>query len=213
MTKNKTKSLERLLRAKIIELYKIYLLKKTKRVYIPIPKTGITTIRQALFHKIYAPYSENYNLSKLNSDKYFKFTFIRNPYDRIVSCYSKANQRFLYEGFQKYKSMYAKMPFKEFVRAISQIPDSQSDEHFKSQYLFITDKEENLIPNFIGRFENLNKDFKKVCKKANVKKIPQLPHRNRSKRKRDYRDYYDKETKRLVQERYKKDFEIFGYEF
>ncbi len=94
-----------------------------------------------------------------------------------------------------------------FVKAIYKIPAHKLDRHFKPQYYFI----EGFNLDFVGKFENLEKDFKEVMKKAGIRNHPKLPHKRKSKKKKDYKDYYNEETKRLVQEKYKKDFELFGY--
>ena len=60
---------------------------------------------------------------------------------------------------------------------------------------------------FIGRFENLNDDFKKACGLELInQKIQSTKHNN-------YKEYYDTETKLLVEKCYKKDLELFKYEF
>jgi len=69
---------------------------------------------------------------------------------------------------------------------------------------------------FIGRFENINDDFKKICKELNIeRKLPyvrQHVHQD-VKRTKHYTEYYDDETKQIVYERYKWDIETFGYKF
>ena len=78
---------------------------------------------------------------------------------------------------------------------------------------YLVDKNGRLIPDFIGRFENLEKDYKKLCKKIGIKKPPKIPHKKKSRRKVDYREYYNEETKMLVKERYKEDLRLFGHGF
>jgi len=185
-------------------LYKrpVVKLEKNKIIYIPVPKAAQSSIRNAC-NKI-----ERTNLSKkYNPKAYFVFSFVRNPYDRVVSCYEdKINNSKEKEKQGKFNNFLSKYPqlskehlsFKGFVKFIHKIPDFQADQHFRSQYLFLTDKKGNLIPGFVGKFENLDEDFKKACKKAGVENPPELPQRNKSKRKKDYRDYYDEETKKLV---------------
>lgn len=65
-----------------------------------------------------------------------------------------------------------------------------------------------IVPNFIGKFENLQKDWRVLQEKFS---LSDLSHKNAT-RKDDWRDYYDVKTAKLVYKIYKKDFETFGYE-
>ena len=68
------------------------------------------------------------------------------------------------------------------------------------------------MPDYIAKLENINKEYKKICKEIGINNPPKLPHKRKSKRK-PYQDYYDKETKKLVKKRYKKDLKLFNYGF
>ena len=76
---------------------------------------------------------------------------------------------------------------------------------------WLLDEKKKLIPDFIGRFESLQKDFEKVCEIIEIPKRD-LPKTNTSKH-RHYSTYYNKETKKMVAEAYKQDIELFGYGF
>ena len=72
-----------------------------------------------------------------------------------------------------------------------------------------------LLPNYIGRFENLVEDFNYVRKIIEMKTkiiLPRLPHLMKSTKK-NYREYYTPELIELVRERYQKDIDILGYKF
>lgn len=215
-------------------------LHKHKALYFSVPKVACSSLKKALsecidtrfierpwfdkneaIHYARFPYvPKNEVLSKYS--EYFKFCFVRNPWDRILSCYSNKttqdpeNNSFpfingVYQGFLKYKTFRAGMTFEEFVEAIVKIPDEEADPHFKSQYTFICDEQENLLVDFIGKFENLQDDFHAICKKIGADNIT-IPHLMSSKRKeKNYQNEYTKKTKNLIAERYKKDITLFKY--
>jgi hypothetical protein len=75
---------------------------------------------------------------------------------------------------------------------------------------FVTDSEGEMIVDFVGRYENLSKDFLKVCKILNIN--ASLPHINKSSHM-NYRSYYSAKTRSLVEENFSEDIELFGYTF
>jgi len=159
----------------------------------------------------------------------FMFAFVRNPWDRIVSLYAnkiKADPNFngrdendeqFCNGAAKWFSCYGDvfrggMSFAEFVQAIAAIPDEESNNHFRSQYLFITGKNNGSIVDFLGKFEHLTDDFNILKKLAGLPADISLPHKMKSDHA-DYRHYYTDELKNLIAQRYKRDIEQFDYSF
>ena len=133
--------------------------------------------------------------------EYFKFCIVRNPWARVISEIAwRYKARFRSGKIKLEKFLSEKFTTKPGVRR-----------HMIPQYDFLYDKKGNLICDFIGRFENLQDDFKIVCDKIGIPQ-QQLPHENKSKHK-HYTEYYDEETKQIVAEKYAKDIEYFGYEF
>jgi chondroitin 4-sulfotransferase 11 len=153
--------------------------------------------------------------------EYFKFAFVRNPWDRLVSCYcqklSSVNGPGLKLPDENNTDLYAGMPFAEFVEAVYTIPDSEANPHFQSQHSVICGPGEDkpILPDFVGRFENLKADFDVVAKRINGSENLQLPHILRSKNRefRPYTEFYDPRLKDLVHERYQEDIDIFGYSY
>ena len=217
-------------------LHNNILLEKHKAIYFNIPKVASTSIRKiiveilnlnqkwidlSVLHKRDFPFiKRKYLNTKYNN--YIKFCFVRNPYDRLVSCY---NNRVLRESVTKWGyikwvhvnflslwNFYAWMSFREFVEEICKIDDINADPHFKSQYKILSYKWKIIDLNFIWKFENLNKDFNKLTNLLWIKEKIKLPHLMKSEHK-HYRSYYDNATKKLVEERYKKDLELFNYKF
>jgi hypothetical protein len=150
---------------------------------------------------------------------YFKFAFVRNPWDRLFSCYS---QKLAPGGQGLGRERYAGqrlrvgMSFSDFVEAVCQIPDEEADPHFRSQYLTVCGNRRRgrILANFVGRFENLEEEFAFVVDKIGANGIElRLPHLLSSNDSHSYRDFYDRRLARLVGERYQRDTEIFCYSF
>jgi hypothetical protein len=158
---------------------------------------------------------------------YFKFAFVRNPWDRLVSCYFQKLADVKEEDFGKPASLkfsaaeraelYYGMPFAEFVEAVYDVPDEEANIHFRSQYKVICGRgrDKPIMADFVGRFENLAQDFEAVTEKIGVAEKVQLPHklRSRGRESRSYAEFYDNRLRDLVHERYLDDIEIFGYSF
>ena len=127
---------------------------------------------------------------------FFKFAFVRNPYDWLVSLYEYVRQN----PKHHHHELYLKMSFAEFIAW-------RCGEARELQNSFVLE-DGKIIVDFIGRFENLKADFATALARAGV--VGELKHLNPSKR-RPYREYYDATTQRLVAEAYAEDFELFGY--
>ena len=146
-------------------------------------------------------------------DDYFKFAFVRNPWGRLVSCYSdKIVGQTGNVGLVAFPGLRRGMPFDEFVRAVHAVPDGEANSHFRSQHVSLCGPDERIIPDFVGRFENLHEDFARVVREIGTPEI-KLPHILRSERGPAYRELYDGDTAALAGERYERDAELFGYAF
>ena len=92
---------------------------------------------------------------------------------------------------------------------------------YNSQLSWLTDKDGKLAVDFIGRFENLNEDFRTILNKINdIHPLPKetggnwdLPWINSRSVGHDYKWYYNDETIEIVREHYREDIEAFGYEY
>jgi hypothetical protein len=139
-------------------------------------------------------------LPKKIYDTYFKFAFVRNPWDWQVSLYHYMLQTPVHFQYDLAKSL------KDFDHYL----EWRVNEDKNLQKDFVTDHNGNLIVDFIGRFENIEKDFEYICKKLDLR--CSLPHVNRSHH-RDYRTYYNEKTKQLIYDHFKEDIDFFGYTF
>ncbi len=172
-------------------------------LFIEIPKTATSSIHSVLAqhmeydhtkisrHAKYSELAEFYPESK----NYFKFSFVRNPWDRLLSFYF-----FKKTDLAKIK-ISDNLSFKDFVLTVKGLPKF-------NQYSYIESFDNN---SYIGKFENLQQDFDIVCDKIGMSR-QQLPHKNKSKHK-HYTEYYDDETRQIVAQKYARDIDYFGYEF
>tara|TARA_Y100000385_G_scaffold229073_1_gene240372 strand:- start:5551 stop:6162 length:612 start_codon:yes stop_codon:yes gene_type:complete len=140
-----------------------------------------------------------YELLKKYWDHYFKFTIIRNPWDRKLSDFF----------FGKREGIVA--PGIDFITYINN--NHLNNDLWNSPGLeWVEDKNGNIDKDiFIGKFENLQNDFNIICDKINIPRRI-LPYLNSSTHS-PYWEYYNDEIKEMVEEKYKKDIEAFGYEF
>ncbi len=132
-------------------------------------------------------------------DRYFKFAFVRNPWDWQVSLYHFALQD------PKHPQHSLTQSFGSFEKYI----EWRVKEDLHLQKEFVYDSNDNLLLDFVGKMENLQADFDTVCDRIGVKRM-NLPHTNKSERK-GFEDYYTPYTRDLVREYFQEDIAAFGY--
>ena len=142
-------------------------------------------------------------VSKEFFDNAFKFTFVRNPWDWQVALY----HWYLDHPDHLLHEMVSKMSFVDYVKWRSDTPPL----YYQRNY--VVDEKDDLIVDFIGRFENLTEDFAEVCRSIGV--APQLQSVNITKNRggRDYRSYYTEKSAELIGKTYQRDVAFFGYSF
>lgn len=165
-----------------------------------------------LSHLTASQYTEYAYLSKSEFKQYYKFSVVRNPWSRVVSFYH-------YLGYA------TKMSFDSFVL-------EQLDELFSTPKLdwfvapssdFIYSNNDELLVDFVGRFECYQHDFGVLASKLKTTQV-NLPIINSSSAtqsalsssyqpKPSYQSYYSLECRDKVALLYKRDVEILGYSF
>ena len=132
--------------------------------------------------------------------KYYKFAFVRNPYDRFVSSWKDKVVERNYFHFPDLELEKMK-DINNFIRWVEKQNIEKCDEHIRSQYSLIDVEQLD----FLGRFESFNEDFKKVAQKLNIK-LKEVPHLNSTKKK---EITLTREQKNRIKIIYEKDFSTF----
>ncbi len=130
----------------------------------------------------------------------FKFAFVRNPWDRLVSRYAFLLNESRHPDHHRVRAMTS---FEQYIRW-----EIRRGKMFQREY--VVDARGRLIVDFVGRYERLEQDFASVCARLRVE--AKLPHDNASNHN-DYRSYYTPATRELVARHFSRDIEFFGYEF
>ena len=168
-------------------------------IYYITPKCATRT-----FFSLFNYKGVDYKEALSDRDDYFSWSFVRNPWGRLVSTYiNKILNK--HDGGIGYNWSQSKS-FKDFILKIEKTDIADSDRHIRSLYTFFPRDID-----YVGKFENLQQDFDIICDKIGIPH-KELPHKNKTNHK-HYTEYYDEETKQIVAEKYAKDIEYFGYEF
>jgi hypothetical protein len=147
-------------------------------------------------------------------EEYFKFAFVRNPWDRLLSAYfflrqggfNSADQRWAEQHLGGYRD------FGAFVRDWVTPDNIRSWVHFRPQTDYLLGPDGVPDTDFIGRFENLESDFEQVCDRLGIhRRLTSFNVGSRGKR--PYTDFYDAETRELVADVYRQDVIRLGYCF
>jgi len=193
---------------------------KHQCIFIHLPRTGGSSIEIAIersWWKVHPP-SKHLNAFQAKQiyepywDDYFKFSFVRNPWDRMVS-------------FLKYNIFYGvsldsdgKINTEKYFQQFNKI---EYDYRFFNQTQF---KDFNIIENsvyknilgddmdFVGRFENLQEDWDQVCDILNIQKQNLLKSEESIGRK-NYQEYYNENEKQKVAKAYALDIDEYKYKF
>ncbi len=198
-------AINRLLSCSGLNLYNVTLSDAYRFVWFRVPKAGTNTIFNILENHAAHTIRPSKTIFRSRRYKdYFKFAFVRNPWDRAVSCYLDKVKR---KRMDFYRKCYDK-DFEYFINFIKRKDLRFCDRHIKLQCLIFPMKGVD----FIGRFENFEEDLKFVLNKLGIN-ISEVPRLNAGKKGENYISYYNDETKRIIEEKYKKDIELFGYKF
>ena len=184
---------------------------KNKTIFFHIPKTGGNSIYESLFekeqwgHRDVAYYRFVFGKKRFNS--YFKFCFVRNPYDRLYSAYCFLKKGGMNQGDQDFNSTYLSeySSFEDFVLNGLHKKEIINWVHFKPQCSFLKNKKGQLEVDFVGKLENIESDFNKL-KSLLKKENSILTHLNKSKKE---TIVVSDSCKKVIETVYQEDFSLF----
>lgn len=197
-------------------------------VFIAIPKTGTHSVRQALrqhlgpedqeqvglFQESVLPYPElaamrhgHITLTQLRPHlgeeafaSYFKFAFVRNPFDRFVSFASfmtRNNGTFDHDPRRVMRYLIMNPPYERIL--------------FAQQHTFVADPNGVVIADEVGRVEDMQASYDRFAARLGIP--GQRLDKANSSRRGDYRAYYDQPLIDGVANLYRRDLDLFGYTF
>ncbi len=185
-----------------------------KAIFIHVHRTGGTTISNLLWQKAGKGMEEVAAHGNFRSrekeflfqyEDYFKFGFVRNPWDRLLSWYTLL-QKGRNEPIQQESKHFEKYLESLLVHSIG------LDEHFHANQLdFFSDEKGEILVDRIGRYEHFEKDLKDIFRVIGLSG-DQIPWVNET-APRDYSLYYTEKGRYLVEKYCKRDIEYFGYQF
>lgn len=192
-----------------------------RSIFVHIPKAAGMSICRSLFgnlaggHATLADYSVIF--SQQEFDSYFKFTFVRNPWDRVLSAYHFLCAGGVTEHDRNWAhNIRCYANFDDFIRRGLRTPMMRKKLHFRPQSAFLRIPYSEHIPiDFVGYFENIEQDFELVRQRMNLGEDRVLQHVNKTSvdKARDFRDAYTEHTRQIVAEVYAGDIELLGYRF
>jgi len=214
-----------------------------KICYIETPRVACSTIKKTLqtaeiyprpwdFHTPHMKrgesplrfIDENTFASILYSEEYFKFSFVREPFARVLSAYmEKMRQLQLFRPDPDFHKRYAALgldvrhnvSFLDFLRRIAELPPQDLDIHWCPQHLLLNfDK---IKYDHIGRFERFAEDFSVVqnviYERSGIKFDTQSVEWRKVDAQSKIKYFLTKETADLVSRIYASDYECFRYPF
>lgn len=155
---------------------------------------------------------------------YYKFTVVRNPWSRVVSCYHRkilnANTLGKLEAMSRYPGLRPKMPFERFVEWLCSDNgrDEVANNHWTSQSRLLAGSDGRVACERIARLETMTRDLAVISSDLGIGRfaVPKIhnsadaivPPQHAC-----YRDYYTARTRNLIARRYEQDIDEFRYTF
>lgn len=214
-----------------------FICEELKLLYYPVPKAASSTVRRYLIEHGFADRRppelthndiQHFSFPRINltramelqNEGYRSFAVVRNPYDRIVSCYfdkivGAGSNPGPSAGFVRYNQLLGKqifhndMTFPEFIRMISRIPDFAADAHFRCQRTFLPQKGGEVALDFVIQMERFANQFRGFLSSAGLPEWA-VQRENQTQRRDGILRQFP-ETIPLIRKRYESCFRLLGY--
>lgn len=188
----------------------------TRSIFIHIPKCAGLSVAHALYgnraggHLTLDEYLRIFEPAAIR--QYFKFTFVRNPWDRLVSAFHflKAGGISLRDQSWANGELGPYAEFDTFVRHWLNEKNIWKFPHFHPQTHFALESSGHVTLEFVGRFENLAEDFAHVAGRLGTNATLAVTNPSAHA---GYRDYYSETARERVGQVYARDIAQFSYTF
>ncbi|HEV8014439.1 MAG TPA: sulfotransferase family 2 domain-containing protein [Stellaceae bacterium] len=193
-------------------------------IFVHIQKTAGNAVRSALgvelndARKHFLAHELRRLYGEAAWQRAFKFAFVRNPWDRLVSWWSMidaARDPLRAPQLNKFHDYVLRRArnFEEFIaNCTDEVVDDDGRKHvFRNQIDYLVDEKGTVIVDFIGRFECLQRDFTEVSTRIGIARTD-LPRVNMSQHA-HYTEYYSPALAERVGRLYARDIATFGYRF
>lgn len=191
---------------------------KYKLIFIHIPKNAGTAITNTLEMSDIGHHGWRYYKSRYPQKwgTYTKISVVRNPWDRVVSCYEYAKMEDSYWHSTNSKARAGKhldydllkdSSFENCLGILKNTPQKLRHQGWSNQSNYIYNGDKLMVDYVLDVNEIDNKLSEILNQKINIPKINVSNQNN-------YKDYYsDKKMVNIVSDRYKTDLLNFNYEF
>ncbi|MGI9628362.1 MAG: sulfotransferase family 2 domain-containing protein [Longimicrobiales bacterium] len=179
-------------------------------VWFRVAKTGTRTFLELLNERglhLDAEHPMNVHYPVSSYRDHFKFAFVRNPWDRLVSSWRNkvVDQNWWKLSAERRDHL---LDFSNFVAYVSTLDVARCDVHLRSQSSVIDLN--NL--DYLARFESFDVEVRAILARLGLE-VDEIPHRNASVEDRSYREYYVDGLADQVGSLYRKDAQLFRYDF
>lgn len=194
---------------------------ETEAIFVHVPKAAGSSIKTELYgaplygHRRIV---EFYAYDPVRAAAFFKFGFVRNPWDRLLSAWTYLVQG---EGTNRRDRAFARehlSPLGDFTAFVTALDAPRRArrvlryDHFRSQAHWIClPGQSGHALDFLGRFERMEDDM--AALRAQLGLPPRAATRIRGSDHPPYRDAYTERTRGIVADLYAEDIRLLGYAF